>query len=542
MKIQSYYADLYLLIIKNVFYWDLLFLISDRGNLSFDSSTLLSKNDPIHIILTKVDSDQNQFLVSSYFLEWRQILTKVGSKMSLAIELSGIGVENKVPAGMLELYLELQPSLTFPLQANIVSAQLALEHNRKTERDRLFLAYAKLWWKEYIEMRPEHTQRLVKIFAQDENAVVRPVFSYVFPLTTNRLLETPREAAWFISLFKQNLSIYTNIDRTKYEQWKNLSTFLSVKEGDYEDHSVLLCSLLLGFCLDAYVCLGTLKTDQPCSWVMTIGRRKQIIFWNSLTAARYNYTSVIKDDELNQVKYPYKTIGCIFNNNRFYANCQPTDAVELCCFDLEDSEKWKSMSPDAIKLVTTYVPTVPMIIPSSLDSMQASYDMEEQLRHFTAEFRKVQIIYSEFKSVDFWNAWPLCRVVACKFSSYVDIVNISENSGGRNSIVNSFILMILMDIMIVVDVGSMLNEDDDFHDAIYRIVPEGHTFKALPVHFLHRNSKQIFQEILQSPLGQEIICCQGDMVRLAVRVRIYTYVEDVISVWVMFSVKYKPVV
>ncbi|XP_023233163.1 centrosomal protein of 76 kDa-like [Centruroides sculpturatus] len=368
---------------------------NDRGNLSFDSSTLLSKNDPIHIILTKVDSDQNQFLVSSYFLEWRQILTKVGSKMSLAIELSGIGVENKVPAGMLELYLELQPSLTFPLQANIVSAQLALEHNRKTERDRLFLAYAKLWWKEYIEMRPEHTQRLVKIFAQDENAVVRPVFSYVFPLTTNRLLETPREAAWFISLFKQNLSIYTNIDRTKYEQWKNLSTFLSVKEGDYEDHSVLLCSLLLGFCLDAYVCLGTLKTDQPCSWVMTIGRRKQIIFWNSLTAARYNYTSVIKDDELNQVKYPYKTIGCIFNNNRFYANCQPTDAVELCCFDLEDSEKWKSMSPDAIKLVTTYVPTVPMIIPSSLDSMQASYDMEEQLRHFTAEFRKVQIIYSE---------------------------------------------------------------------------------------------------------------------------------------------------
>lgn len=477
---------------------------SDKGNL-IDSNSLLSKNDPIHIILIKVDSEQNPFLVSSYFLEWRQLLTKVGSKMDMAIELPGIGVENKVPAGMLELYLELQPPLTFPLQNNLVSAQLSLEHSRRTERDRLFLAYAKLWWKEYIEIRPDHTQRLVKIFAQDENAVVRPVFSYVHPITTNRLLETPREVSWFVSLFKQNLSItYSNIDRTKYEQWKNLSTFLCLKEGDYEDHSVLLCSLLLGFGLDAYVCLGTSKKEQPCSWVMTIGRQKQVMFWNSLTAARYKHVPIIKEDKKNQLKYPYKTIGCIFNNNRFFANCQPTDAVELCSFDLENSEKWKAMSPDAMELIASYIPTLPVILPSSLDSLQASYDLEEQLKHLTTQHRK------EKKLSCFWDD-KLCHLLTSALANY-------ENQG---------------------KIG-MLSEDEDFHDAIYRVVPEGHTFKALPVHFLHRNAKKIFYEILQSPLGQEIICCQGDMVRIAIRARVYTYVEDVISVWVMFAVKYKP--
>lgn len=32
---------------------------------------------------------------------------------------------------------------------------------------------------------------------------------------------------------------------------------------------------------------------------------------------------------------PYKTIGCVFNHHTFLANCQPSDAVELCVFDLQ---------------------------------------------------------------------------------------------------------------------------------------------------------------------------------------------------------------
>ncbi len=52
------------------------------------------------------------------------------------------------------------------LNEDIVATQLGLEHSRNTERERLFLVYAKQWWKEYLEIRDDHKNRLVKIFAK----------------------------------------------------------------------------------------------------------------------------------------------------------------------------------------------------------------------------------------------------------------------------------------------------------------------------------------------------------------------------------------
>lgn len=39
-----------------------------------------------------------------------------------------------------------------------------------SERERLFLVYAKQWWKEYLQIRDTHQNRLVKIFAQVMNS------------------------------------------------------------------------------------------------------------------------------------------------------------------------------------------------------------------------------------------------------------------------------------------------------------------------------------------------------------------------------------
>ena len=37
---------------------------------------------------------------------------------------------------------------------------------------RLFLVYAKQWWKEYLQIRATHRERLVKIFAQVRNSLL----------------------------------------------------------------------------------------------------------------------------------------------------------------------------------------------------------------------------------------------------------------------------------------------------------------------------------------------------------------------------------
>lgn len=55
---------------------------------------------------------------------------------------------------------------------------------------------------------------------------------------------------------------------------------------DCEDHAVLLCSLLLGFGLNAYVCVGTKAKGAAHTWVMTISPEGEVAFWESLTAHR----------------------------------------------------------------------------------------------------------------------------------------------------------------------------------------------------------------------------------------------------------------
>lgn len=62
--------------------------------------------------------------------------------------------------------IQLVPTLDEPLREDLIGAQLGLEHSKNTERERLFLVYAKQWWKEYLEIRDDHKNRLVKIFAQ----------------------------------------------------------------------------------------------------------------------------------------------------------------------------------------------------------------------------------------------------------------------------------------------------------------------------------------------------------------------------------------
>ena len=53
-----------------------------------------------------------------------------------------------------------------------------------------------------------------------------------------------------------------------------------------EDHAVLLCSLLLGYGLNAYICMGTKIKGLAHTWVMTCNMDGSVVFWESLTGQR----------------------------------------------------------------------------------------------------------------------------------------------------------------------------------------------------------------------------------------------------------------
>ncbi|XP_014112383.1 PREDICTED: centrosomal protein of 76 kDa isoform X2 [Pseudopodoces humilis] len=420
------------------------------GSKMVDATTMLSICDPVHMVLIKTDTFGETTLVASYFLEWRSVLAAENGITNVAVELLGVGTESKVSVGVLNIRLEMYPQLNKTLSSEIISTQFTLERQKTAEKERLFLVYAKQWWREYLQIRPTHNTRLVKIFAQ----------------------------------------------------------------GDCEDHANLLCSLLLGFGLEAFVCVGTKAKGVPHTWVMTCGSDGTITFWESLTGHRYIHRAINPDDppivEQPKPLYPYRTIGCIFNHQKFFGNCQPSDAVEVCVFDLHDESRWKPMSGEAIKSVcppgaTSSVPPFPPLCASTIDAAVTSNEIEVQLRILVSEHRK---------DLGLSTVWDdqLSYLLSPALAAY----ELERTTG--------------------VSAGN-----EEFQDAVRRAVPDGHTFKGFPIHFVHRNARRVFATCLRSPFCEEIICCRGDQVRLAVRVRVFTYPESACAVWIMFACKYRSV-
>ncbi|XP_051467738.1 centrosomal protein of 76 kDa isoform X1 [Apus apus] len=484
------------------------------GSKMVDATTMLSICDPVHMVLIKTDTFGETTLVASYFLEWRSVLAAENGITNLAVELLGVGTESKVSVGVLNIRLEMYPQLTKTQSPEVTNTQFALERQKTAEKERLFLVYAKQWWREYLQIRPTHNARLVKIFAQDENGVNHPVCSYIRPLRAGRLLDTPRQAARFVSVLGYERAPVIGGGGGKQEQWCTLLAFLCRNKGDCEDHANLLCSLLLGFGLEAFVCVGTKAKGVPHTWVMTCGTDGTITFWESLTGHRYVHRPINPDDpplvEQPKPLYPYRTIGCIFNHQKFFGNCQPSDAVEVCVFDLHDESKWKPMSGEAIKSVcspgtTSSVPPFPPLCASSIDAAVVSNEIELQLRILVSEHRK---------DLGLSTVWDdhLSYLLSPALAAY-ELERTTSISAGN----------------------------EEFQDAVRRAVPDGHTFKGFPIHFVYRNARRAFATCLRSPFCEEIICCRGDQVRLAVRVRVFTYPESACAVWIMFACKYRSV-
>ncbi|XP_052644309.1 centrosomal protein of 76 kDa isoform X3 [Harpia harpyja] len=432
----------------------------------------------------------------------------------LEVHKGSLGTESKVSVGVLNIRLEMYPQLNKTLSPEITNTQFALERQKTAEKERLFLVYAKQWWREYLQIRPTHNVRLVKIFAQDENGVNRPVCSYIRPLRAGRLLDTPRQAARFVSVLGYERAPVIGGGGGKQEQWCTLLAFLCRNQGDCEDHANLLCSLLLGFGLEAFVCVGTKAKGVPHTWVMTCGTDGTITFWESLTGHRYIHRPINPDDpplvEQPKPLYPYRTIGCIFNHQKFFGNCQPSDAVEVCVFDLHDESKWKPMSGEAIKSVcspgtTSSVPPFPPLCASTIDAAVTSNEIELQLRILVSEHRK---------DLGLSTVWDdhLSYLLSPALAAY-ELERTTSLSAGN----------------------------EEFQDAVRRAVPDGHTFKGFPIHFVYRNARRAFATCLRSPFCEEIICCRGDQVRLAVRVRVFAYPESACAVWIMFACKYRSV-
>ena len=159
-----------------------------------------------------------------------------------------------------------------------------------------FYDYSTEWWNDYKKLKNGFDKRPVKIYSEDESGVFKAIFSFVKPLYGLKGIDSPFHAARFVSLIPYKKE--ENPGGERKEIWHNFNTFLALNYGDVEDHASLLCSMLLGFGLDAYVVVGH-SSDGPHVWVMTkmitqgrnLNEICKIQFWESLTGQKFDQSN-----------------------------------------------------------------------------------------------------------------------------------------------------------------------------------------------------------------------------------------------------------
>ena len=455
--------------------------------------------------MIRTDSTNVNTLIGTCNLEWR---TALFTKFTRVIEVKDI-FNTQLTVGLVELIVSCQG---VQLQKDEVEFQIRKESQSLIESDRLFFTYSKRWWNDFLFIRPSSfSDRLVKIFATREGDNRREcVTNFIHPLKSE-FIETPRHAARFVSLIPYEKT--QGIGEGKQDVWRDTHTFLTVGKGDAQDHAVLLCNLLLGFHLDAYVVCGLDKKSNAHLWVLTIEIDGSVTFWDSLTGNRYKRPrkSVInnQDDKVNEKWYPYRTIGCLFNHKSFYANIQVSDSTDTCDFNLQNDKLWKQMSNDALNSIKTDFTMYPFKPTNLAESgFVSGTDLENALKSRIVQYRqdhgfKGSILFTEDLEMRSLLTQQLWKYETRKILDIID--------------------------------------DEYFQTGIKLLIPDGHTFKGYPANFNNHDIDGIFNSFLKSSVCREIMLTRGDHVRFCVGAKSFGYVENVGSCWIMIAVRYRKI-
>lgn len=305
--------------------------IFEANQTTFDY--LLKLRCPLSISILEEDEQTGaRVLLGEKQIEWRFVL--VHKSLSMNHEFAHANLA-KGPLGILKINYQLvtKGGHKVKVSEEALDGQLEAESKSVALKAKSFFDFSQIWYSEYKQLKSDFGKRAVKIYVEHNTSVafdsgqfdaapLKPIFTYLSKLKL-RGIDSPEHAARFVSL----------IPFTKEEQatkplatWRNLHSFVAEGRGSVQDHSSLLCSLLLGFGLDAFVCVGSCSDGAHC-WVVTrtienmaSGQKMQVYFWESLTGAKYSQNDP-------KVNYLYRRVGSLFSDKQFFANLQESDTV-----------------------------------------------------------------------------------------------------------------------------------------------------------------------------------------------------------------------
>ncbi|KAJ3217486.1 Centrosomal protein of 76 kDa [Dinochytrium kinnereticum] len=146
--------------------------------------------------------------------------------------------------------------------------------------------------------------------------------------------------------------------------------------------------------MNAYMTLGSSKTVEAIAWVTTISSTGVVEFWDPAVGSRW----LVRDVEA----HGFRTVGCLFNHEVFYANANATDSVVGVEFDLSKDWIWKPIPNDAAAMsrrrsMDVNFPILPFQMSAIASSAHLSSaqnfaiheeDLEAMLRQQIASYRE----------------------------------------------------------------------------------------------------------------------------------------------------------
>jgi len=477
-----------------------------------------------------------------------------------------------VPVGLLPLSLQFLPEIG--MDASPADGKLAAEKSAATASaaEKAFFGYSKAWWSDFKTSYPALKKRTVTIFAETESGNFSATPTFIIPLVADRVINSPAEAARFVSLIPYRETDEGNIG-PKRSIWHSLHSIIAKRAGSAEDHAVLLASLLLGLGMDAYVVMGTRSSvdggEEDAIWVIT----RYSITVNVVNSDVINTTSrppLGSDDDETAYKsqvsssssssssatttsksifrvncwdpltghrsppgeilpsgYVYTSVSSVFSNEKFYACCSLENSPASVSWDMDDNSVWKGMDTQFLRSLPHALP-IPLS-PPTLDCAALSIAIQASLCSLIEQHRIEPSVRK--------------RIAHIQSSLYG-----TKGEGGSIDMIDpastlwderlSFTLQQALaayeaERLYGVSLGSA-----EFAASVKRTVPKSSAFRGFPVLFNHLSPARMLDALLAANVSRDIIETPIDRRgAFALRVFVTAYCENVVACWVLVSVR-----
>lgn len=391
-------------------------------------------------------------LIAAAVIDFRFALFFSSDYMSVELlQCDQDGVNLGIEAGVLYVRMtpmQLPEKIQFELEET--SARQAIEHGIQAYQEKLagsnklLYRHARSWWSRVRRLYPHIENRNIRILAEDECGSHRFACCMLSPMRPPRELTSPRFAARFVSLIPMRTD--PGLRGGRSDGWRSAFATICRMQGSVEDHALLLCSLLLGWGLDAWVALGTAtepltdendddtpKKEFPYCWVVTMEHDASrpafptITFWDAADGTQFKDVTGVAEGQL--APHHFKELHALFNHKVFAVNVQHLSAVfadgsktnpPMMSFDLTSERNFQILTfPEAEAAQIMTHPGADILLRASVNTADITAQeiaLEEKIklefRHWRSEI-ELQTHYDDSIAVILQVLYISCVLLTC---------------------------------------------------------------------------------------------------------------------------------